>query len=408
MRRPAKAHPGKLSSDSQKLVSLSIASTESSSCMEDRYWEQSLDTLIEKLLRSKQQETIDAAANYLFNEQPDGYDILADALEDQSESCLIEHDGQTWEVMLVVAPVLAWTRFVIPSGPLSSSLHASLENVFRDYFTQESRLYLSPVLYAIEQLPQDHCEVFALTHKLGLNALRQTPVTHSKDMPATIPFLADTRYLIAAAAVPAGQALFCWQNNPAAQLREAKAHAISKWSEATRSLLAGFLPGCNIAPLPPDAYFFSCRQADKQIRPASIKAAVHFLTQSMDISAEQIVVSIGRFGQELTGRIDEFRLGFIFDDVENVIYGTIWPLYEQESGDAHDNTSGAAEELPPLEHIMQLLASSGIEHIKLHDDIFNNEFCEDCGSPLYPNLEGELVHVQMPEDMVTGSGQQLH
>jgi hypothetical protein len=26
------------------------------------------------------------------------------------------------------------------------------------------------------------------------------------------------------------------------------------------------------------------------------------------------------------------------------------------------------------------------------------EFCDDCGAPLFPDREGELVHAEMPED----------
>jgi hypothetical protein len=31
------------------------------------------------------------------------------------------------------------------------------------------------------------------------------------------------------------------------------------------------------------------------------------------------------------------------------------------------------------------------------------EFCEDCGAPLYPDADGELVHAEMPEDVPSGT-----
>jgi len=31
------------------------------------------------------------------------------------------------------------------------------------------------------------------------------------------------------------------------------------------------------------------------------------------------------------------------------------------------------------------------------DQQFPYEFCDDCGAPLYPNIEGDTVHAEMPE-----------
>jgi hypothetical protein len=35
------------------------------------------------------------------------------------------------------------------------------------------------------------------------------------------------------------------------------------------------------------------------------------------------------------------------------------------------------------------------------------EFCDDCGAPLFPNPEAELVHAEMPEQAAANS-QALH
>ncbi|MEY3709161.1 MAG: hypothetical protein RIQ67_801, partial [Pseudomonadota bacterium] len=34
-------------------------------------------------------------------------------------------------------------------------------------------------------------------------------------------------------------------------------------------------------------------------------------------------------------------------------------------------------------------------------------YCEDCGAPLYPNVDGELVHAELP-DVVEEQSQHLH
>jgi hypothetical protein len=41
------------------------------------------------------------------------------------------------------------------------------------------------------------------------------------------------------------------------------------------------------------------------------------------------------------------------------------------------------------------------------DHHFPMEFCDDCGAPMYPNPEGELVHAEMPEQPPSNS-QVLH
>lgn len=394
-------------------MTLVLSSTRSSSCMEDRYWEQNLNQLIAKLLKNKQQETIDATVNLLFQQDQQAYDILADALEDNSESCQVEHEGQLYEVLLVSAPILAWTRFSIQQGPLPVTTHQEITAHLSDYFTEGARIFLSPILHSIEQLPQDHCAVYALTRKLAMSAVRQDKATPAKGLPETVPFLADTRYLIAAVAIPAGQALFRWQMaNDAATQQQARDASLREWISHTQPLLPPLLPGCHVELMAPDAYYFSCRQADRRIRPASIQAAVHYLVQALNIKAEQLVVSIGHFSQEPgQAQIDEFRLGFVFDNPEEVIYGAVWPLYEQESEPLEEtqpfSTTSPLVELSPLGQILQLLADEGIEHIKQHEQTFHAEFCDDCGTPLYPNLEGELVHAQMPEDL-TPESSQLH
>src|SRR4051794_7857887 len=65
MRRSSKESP-KLSTDSQRLVSISQAITQAGSRLEERTWERNLDTQLQKLLKTNHQESIDAALNVLF------------------------------------------------------------------------------------------------------------------------------------------------------------------------------------------------------------------------------------------------------------------------------------------------------------------------------------------------------
>ena len=61
MRRPSKFFPNKLSADSQRLISLALEAAKATSRLEKRVWENSMDGIVQKLLKGKRQEAIDAA-----------------------------------------------------------------------------------------------------------------------------------------------------------------------------------------------------------------------------------------------------------------------------------------------------------------------------------------------------------
>ncbi|MDP5008510.1 MAG: DUF2863 family protein, partial [Glaciimonas sp.] len=89
-----------------------------------------------------------------------------------------------------------------------------------------------------------------------------------------------------------------------------------------------------------------------------------------------------------------------------VVYGVVWPLYGEEEADEEITDASASEEneaQTPLEQIYALLRENGISHIQCHNELFTMEFCDDCGTPLYADVDGELVHPEMPEDTPTGS-----
>lgn len=54
-----------------------------------------------------------------------------------------------------------------------------------------------------------------------------------------------------------------------------------------------------------------------------------------------------------------------------------------------------------------MLRETGVKEVLFLDHHFPMEFCDDCGAPLFPNREGELVHAEMPEQPAAGS-QILH
>lgn len=412
MRRFSKSSSNKLSADSQRMVSIAQGMAQASSRLEERTWEHSLDTLIHKMLKGGHQEIIDAALEHLFKSDLNAYDVLMEAVEAGSESCAVEHEGTQYHALLIAVPVLAWTRFSIASGTISEDMRTTLcAHLHGHVLASDARLAMVPTMFAIDQLPRSHAETFSLTQRLAQAAVKGTQVRPLANAPETAPFLADTRYMLAAVAAPAGAPLFCWQ---ATQHPSDRAQAYEHWRTQATPSAVSLLPGCGVELLMPEAYYVACREADKQIRPASIRAAVHFLTNTLGVEANGLRAIIGGFSEDpLGGPVDEYRIGFTLRQNQEVIYGVVWPLYGQEDEEETAVTSFESLTTPeiletdlrtPLEEIIALLRSCGITHIKRHGEHFPMEFCDDCGAPLYPDADAELVHAEMPEDTPSGTG----
>ncbi len=413
MRRFSKSSPRRLSPDTQRLITLARGMAQSASRLEERLWENQVDILLHKLLKGAHQDVIDSALEQTFNTDIAAYDALLEAVEAGSESCSVERDGQPWHALLIAIPILAWTRFSIASGTIPDDMRTILCAHLHGHLLAEGTcLALAPTLFSIDQLPRTHSETFALTQRMAQAAVKGAAIKPLANAPETAAFLADTRYLLATVAAPAGAPLFGWQ---ATHQPEDRATALAQWRAQATPNIATLLPGCGIELLMPEAYYVACREADRLIRPASIRAAVHYLTQTLNVDASGLRAIIGGFSEEpLSGRVDEYRIGFTLRQTSEVIYGVVWPLYGQEDEEETDLAPTfealttpellEAEQRTPLEEITALLRACGVTHIKRHAEHFPLEFCEDCGTPLYPDPEAELVHAEMPEDAPPGPG----
>ena len=407
MRRPSKNSPQKLSAESQRLVMLAQGVVQAGSRLEARAWENALDAQTLKLLKNHHQAGIDHALDHLFSIEPDGYDALMEAVEAASESSRFEHAGQQYDALLIALPILAWTRFSIASGAIAAEAVDTLgAHLQAHVLATDARIALAPMLYAIDQLPRTPADTYALVQRMALAALKHELVKVVANAPETAPFLADTRYVLAVAVVPAGAPIFRWQAS--LDLRD-RGNALEQWQAQALPNIVRLLPGCGIDLLLPQAYYMACREADRSIRPASIRAAVHYLTNTLDIEASALQAVVGAFGEDETEqRIDEYRVSFMLADDTDVLYGIVWPLYgaedaEQVLRDTVEDNGGrtlirVVGPMAPLDEILMLLKEAGVTAVVQHDERFPMEFCDDCGAPLYPDLEADLVHAEMPED----------
>ncbi|WP_089341097.1 DUF2863 family protein [Burkholderia singularis] len=389
----------RLPPDADKLVGLSLALFASGSRVEDRFWEAKLDALLAKIVRNGNQTTLDAALDHLQQNHPDAYGALADMAETHSESLAVEVDGKPYEALLVAIPVLAWTRYMIPSGALKAEIADLLRTHLQAHVLAQGTLVaMAPFLYSIDQLPRHHVETYRLAQQLAHAALGNHPVKlNFGDLPETSPILADPRFLLAVAAAPVGAPLFRWQEEEHG-MRLERGQCLEQWSAQGGANLTAALPGCEFECLLPDAYYSACRDADERIRPHTVRTAIRYLFDTTGATPQDLRAVIAGFGER---RIDEYRVAFTRRGSNDVIYGVVWPLYGRENGDAAADDATLESEAPvdgPLEEIVTLLKEAGITDIRRHPGRFEPEYCDDCGVPLYADPLGEIVHAEMPED----------
>ena len=380
MKRPRFGSRSRLSRDVTQLCWLATGLAESGGRLEDAFWEPKLAALVDGLLESGGDEDITLALDRLYETQPRAHDELADMVESRAESCILRQESQEFDVLLIAAPILSWSRITLPTATLPAAALATLKvHLGAHVLAAGARLALCDYLFSPDQLPRSFADTRQLVAQLGLRALAgEDLAVDTRNLPETNRFLSDTRYLLGAVVVPRGQGLFFWNENDGS--REV---ALSQWQSQAGPTLEPLMPGCAWEMVLPDAYHAACRAADRLSRPYSLRASVAFLQTVLNAPADQLHVAMGPFHDQ---RLEEYRIGFSFQDRPEVVHGVVWPLL----GDEDENTDVAAE-------IEATLKDCGVTHLVCHEHRFPFEFCEDCGAPLYPNGEGELMHAELPE-----------
>ncbi len=383
--RDRKSH---LSPDADRLVAAALGLSNSGSRTEDRFWEGALAARIERLLDGGHPQAVFDALDRLNQTDAEAYGALIEAVEAAAEAIEIEVDGKAWDCLLVSAPLVVWTRFRIPSGPLPAESAQALAAHWQAHvLARDARLRLVPYLYSIDQLPRDFAELRKVLRRLATAAISgQAPRLDLKSLPETAEMLADSRYLLGVVAVPRGQAMFRWQELDSND-HASRVQCLEQWIAQGRANLEPLLPGCGFECLLPDAYHLNIRESDRRVRPYAIRAAAHFLTHALSVEPAQLHAAIAPFGSE---RADEYRIGLSVGGSEEVAQGIVWPLLGAESD---------TDEPSPLEAIRETLRDTGITEIRVWPELSEPEYCEDCGVPLYPNGKGEIVHAEMPDDV---------
>jgi hypothetical protein len=389
MARSRAKSPPRLTRDAERLIALALGLNASGSLTEDRYWEEQMSALVAKLLENGNDAPIDGALDHLYQTNLGAYDTLIEIVENESEAVVAMQGDHAWQALLVAAPIVAWSKYAIPSGGIPrEAADALLVQLRAHVLAGEARATLVPYLYSIDQLPRHFSELRRLAAKLAEAAIAgERPKLELARLPETAQLLADTRFLIACAAVPRGKALFRWQED--ASGHAGRTGSLEQWIAQARPTIAKLLPGCVFECLLPDAYYVNCRESDRRVRPFGIRAAVAFLENALKVKAADLQAVVAGFGEE---RVDEYRVAFSLQGDSEVAHGVVWPLYGREDESARPG---------PLDEVLAQLGESGITEVKKLTGTFTPEYCEDCGAPLFANAEAEIVHAELPEEADT-------
>ncbi|TJZ67761.1 DUF2863 family protein [Chitiniphilus eburneus] len=391
IKRNRPSRRGRSTADEADLVRLAEGMADSSSRLEDGFWAARLSAAVARLIAERDEDTLNAALDQLSQHDPDAYNALADAVEGACESARIERNGAAWDVLLFTAPVLAWSRWQIPSETLNADALQNLRvHLGAHVLARDVKVALADYLFSPDQLPRGFVPTAELTQALAEAAFSggslKVPV---RELPETKQFLSDTRYLIGAALVPAGGAIFRWQEEDGD-----REEAFKQWAQQGGAALQPLLPGCAVEPCMPGAYHAAWREADRESRAYSLHATVTFLMLSLNIDARQLQATIAPF---VGRRLEEYRVGFVKLGSDQVLHGVVWPLLDGED----ENTDIVGE-------IEAVLKEIGVSEIRVHEHDFPLDYCDDCGSPLYPNPDGDVLHAELPEEETPEQPRHLH
>ncbi|HNQ04831.1 MAG TPA: DUF2863 family protein [Thiobacillaceae bacterium] len=377
----------RLSRDAERLTWLARGLADSGSRLEDVWWETELTTLIDRLLQQGDDETLNQVLDRLHDghgqDTPHtrAYEELADLIEATCES---QHgDGTTR--LLITLPILAWSRYAIPSRNVPADILDRLRHQLRSHvLAAGTQVWFADFLFSPDQLPQGYSQTRAFANALW----RAAAAGHDYAVPAVgLPesqaYVSDVRYIVATVEIPAAGPVFRW-NEPDGN----RDTALSAWREQGGPSLRNLLTGCAYELLLPDAHFAAWRRADQENRAFALQAAVAYLQALFNVPASQLrAVVAPYFGHWL----EEWRIGFSLRDTEQVVHGATWSLLGQED---------ESQAIPA--RIESLLRAAGLTDIHVLDTRMPMEFCDDCGAPLFPNAEGENVHTELPEDLQDG------
>jgi hypothetical protein len=396
MRRTRVSSRSRQSVDAQGLVKLARRLSESGSRLEEQLWQRRLIELINDRLGRRNDDAVEAALEDLARSSQPAYDDLADLAESCAESTVIDTDGQPHDTLLIALPLLAWSRYRLPTTTLTPNVCDGLRaHLSGHLLARDARMALADYLFAIDQLPEAFADVRRQIEQLG-DAVAEGLTLHidAKKVREPVAMLADTRYVLIAIAAPQGAPLYHWQESGVDP--DSKIGALAAFSEQVAGVLQPVMTGCRFRVLAPNAFHAALRYADRELREFSLEAAVSYLKLSYDFTPNALTAAFGVFEDPSGNSGGEVRIGLAkTSSDDDVIEGVVWPLL----GDDEEQT---------MEDVDKALKTLNLNKAVAHAHRFPLEFCDDCGAPMFPNAAGHVVHAEPPEEAEDRPAAPLH
>jgi hypothetical protein len=384
MRRKPFRHSRRSTQTAVELTQLARSLSASGSRIEDAYWSARVDETVARALAAGDNTSLTQTLDALYESEGRGYDQLADLIEAGCESARgIVIGKERWDAVLVAAPVLSWSRYEVPARGVPDEVLANLRVQLQAHVAASgARLAIADHLFSPDQLPPGYAETRQLAEALWDAAVTEQDVAvPQRNLPETQHFVADARYVLVGLVAPAGTALFRWQERGDADA--SRESVLAAWRGQGGPCLQPLFTGCGYEVLLPDAFHAAWRRAERDLRPFSLRAAVHYLTATLHVEASGLRAIVAPFYDRV---LEEFRIGFTVADSEDVVHGVVWPLVGAE-----DELSDTAEQ------IVTVLREAGVTETVVLEQRLPLEYCDDCGAPLFPDPDGEAVHAELPE-----------
>lgn len=353
---------------------------ESSSRLEDDALEARLFEMCSASLNAGDDTELEAALSLLKDTRPPAYEQLLAAAEDCAQS-VTDAEGCA---LLMLIPVMAWSRYKNYTGVVETEVLEELAaSVQKHLCGSKSQVVIGNVMFSAENIPESLTNVRSLLNRLRTSTETVADI-RSIVTKAPVSDFADTRYLACLVKAKKTEDLF---RNPCENLSE-RARVQMEFCLDAHELLEMTMLGSVFEVQPACAFFTAWRQSEAAMRIWTVKALVDFVN-TMGHDAKSVIATVALFvpgGSAAEDAMPEIRVGICpSNDQKRVVAGIAWPVlpeeYEQAESLAHD-----------------VLISKGVERIVMHPQSFPLEWCEQCGAPMYANVEGMVVHVDFGDD----------
>ncbi|MBK6906830.1 MAG: DUF2863 family protein [Rhodocyclaceae bacterium] len=391
IKRPRSSKRSPPPNEVARFLDLATNLSQSSSRLEDQFWERRLAQEIDSRLACGNESTLTASLDQLYNSDLPSYGNLVDAIESSAESTS-QRGNDVADILLLAIPVLAWSRLPIPCNRIKPDILEALRTQLHGHvLAKDARLCLADHFFSPDQLPQSYCETYELMKKLGKSALKEEDYTvDAKALAETAVFLSDTRFLLGCIAVKREATLFRWQEESIS-----RNDAIASWQQQSNAVIGQYFQACAFEVMAPAAYHAAIREADRASRPYSLAASMDFLKTVLASRSDAFQASVASFHSPR--QVEEYRIGFGYANSNDILHGVVWPILDPED-----------ESPEAMSRIEQQIRDMGVARVNVLRNRLPIEFCDDCGAPLFPNPEGEAMHAELPTDSNTSMPHQLH